>query len=214
MTETEAPKRRHRRTPEPARAPGLYLVGRFGETHDVTGDDWIGDVADADLAALRGYALLVLERSQRELERRATPVEIGNGFMTRQPDLRDLELNTGAGLAKALLQDEDTAEVVAESLGGWKRSDESGAVLEELPPEIAERVSKALNADPSEWVTFDRAERTAKRNSRKAAALAPEEFEPTAEVIPGPAAVFDKPEVIEETMGVKPGRPAMPWDND
>jgi hypothetical protein len=95
VTEVPKPKRLRRPAP-PALAPGLYAVGRFGDIHDLTGDDW-HSIATADLAAVDGYLGLVGQRVEDELERRAKPVEINSGFMLRQPDLRDVDdaLTTG-----------------------------------------------------------------------------------------------------------------------
>jgi hypothetical protein len=92
MTEepTSKPKRQRRPAPPPL-SPGLYFVGRFGELHDITGSEWLGEIADADLAALQGYLLLATREAESEDERRLTPVEINGGHMLRQPDLRDVE---------------------------------------------------------------------------------------------------------------------------
>lgn len=90
MTEDAPRKRTRKPTSMPLLPPGLYAVGRFGDLHDVLGTDWLGDMADADLAALEGYLELALSRRNTEERRRATPVEIGLGtHFERQPDLRD-----------------------------------------------------------------------------------------------------------------------------
>lgn len=92
MTEPKAPETprrpRAKRLPEaPALRPGLYLVGRFGDQHDITGDDWRGLVADADLAALVGYlGYAQLQANQERTAREGSAWGIG-----RPVDLRDVD---------------------------------------------------------------------------------------------------------------------------
>jgi len=187
MTEEPTKPKRQRRPTPPALSPGLYFVGRFGELHDVTGSEWLGEIADADLAALRAYLFLVDRSAEQEAMRRTTPVEIGGGYMLRQPDLRDIAPR--AGLADQLLNEPAVAKVVEDTL-------------------------KA--AEDTAWLANERAEGRSGKLS-DAVTLPPSIEDSLADLKAGRTVPVRRPEpeIIEETLGTKPvtTRPPMPWDD-
>lgn len=84
---TPTPKRRHRAAPPPALAPGLYLVGRFGDVHDLLGP--LGEVASPDLAAAQGYLNHAHQVTRMEIQERTIGDVLRMSYV-RPPDLRDV----------------------------------------------------------------------------------------------------------------------------
>lgn len=188
MTEASTPRRRRRTEPVEALRPGVYFVGRFGDQHDVLANEWLTDVADADLAAAEGYLAHGLRVATAELERRQdSPPQL-----VRVADLRDTEPFTKpvdsalAELAAKLNVPASIAQAAYDSAWPGK--------VQPLSPEVAAKVEQAL-ADPVAYVA-------------KAAAQ-PEVLEETLGTRPVPAEGD-----ANEEPAVVGGRPVMPWDDD
>lgn len=215
MTESEATPKRRRRSVQPEQmSPGLYLVDRFGERYDVTGDAWLGMVSDVDLAVLLAYLEATRVRALRIQQQR----ELGYAReMARQLDLSDVQpaeflerrvkQANGAvpapehydvptvellervrdGLAENLAADPDVKAVMDATVADHEQHrDEAVARLSEAE-ELPPEIAARVDealADPSKYVKYDRAQREARRAEARAGGRSPQPWDNDADEDP------------------------------